>query len=92
MKEVKRIVLRILFGFEISFFMYVYLFGSQGIQAWMQVKKENAIVEQEIERLHNEIAHLTNQIVDWQQDILGKEKIAREQLQMARKGDEIYYF
>ena len=43
-------------------------------------------------QLKNEIAQLEKEMYAWQTDDFYKEKIAREQLQMARKGDELVLY
>lgn len=90
-KQNKRWGGRILLGLELAVFLYIYIFGSQGVWAYCQVKKENGVLEGQIAQLRNEIVQINQQVVDWQQDVFGKEKIAREQLQMARKDDDVYY-
>jgi hypothetical protein len=41
--------------------------------------------------MKDEIEQLEQEIYAWQTDDFYKEKVAREQLQMARKGDELFY-
>lgn len=54
---------------------------------YLQQKK----VADEVCSLEKEIVDLNTTINNWQHDDFNKEKIAREQLQMARSTDEIYY-
>ena len=75
---------------EIVLFAGVYLFGNRGMHALIALKKENDILEQEIVKTEREIALLRQEIDEWNLYPYYKEKIAREQLQMARK-DEIIY-
>lgn len=69
----------------------VYFLGPQGMQHVFRVKNENAVLEQEIQALKTDVALLDQNLYAWQHDAFYQEKIAREHLQMARKGDEIYY-
>ena len=47
--------------------------------------------EQEITLLQKEMVSLECDIASWETDDFYKEKVAREQLQMARKGDILFY-
>jgi cell division protein FtsB len=92
MKEFKRIILRIALGVEISIFALYYLFASQGILTIMSLGAEIKKIEQEIFELNQEVLGLEHQIVLQKTCPFYKEKIAREQLQMARVDEEIYIF
>lgn len=92
MKELKRLCFRCFFALEIITFCYFYTFGSQGLPAWFALQKETTILEQEIAQLHKDIAVLKTEIALFEQFDLPKEKIAREQLQLARPDDYIFYF
>ena len=91
MKEFKKTMLRLFFTMELIVFTGVYLFGAQGIQRVWRLKKEIVIIEEEIGQLHSETTAINDRIVSWNSHSYGKEKMAREQLQMARTGEEIYY-
>lgn len=91
MKKIKKIVMRSFFAFEIILFIFFYFFGAYGLQAMVQLKRENSYLLQEIVSLGQEITHLEQEINAWITDPFYKEKVAREQLQMARSGDQIYY-
>ena len=54
-------------------------------------KKERVALEMQLKQLQKEIDALEEEIYVWQTDDFYKEKIAREQLQMARKGDKLFY-
>jgi len=91
-KELKRLLFRCFFALEIVMFAYFYTFGSQGLPAWFALQKETSILEQEITVLQNEIATFKKQIALFEQYSLLIEKVAREQLQLARSDDYIFYF
>jgi len=72
-------------------FVWTYLFGIQGIHVIMKTKKENNIIEMEIESLQKDISDLELKIFKWNHNPFFKEKYAREQLQMVRKNDTVYF-
>jgi cell division protein FtsB len=87
----KKMFLKVLLLLEMAVFTHIYLFGKNGIQA-LQVQKNVVVtMKQNIGQLDNEVAKLEKEIYAWQTNDFYKEKIAREQLQMARKGDELFY-
>ncbi len=59
---------------------------------YSRLKHENFLIEAEIDQLKKLIEKLEIGIKEWQKYEFYKEKIAREELQMAREGDYIYYF
>ncbi len=91
MIHVKQLCMRLLLVIEMAGFGYLYIFGNNGMQA---LGVQRAIVldlEKNVAQLKDEIELLKNDIYAWQTDDFYKEKVAREQLQMARKGDELFY-
>lgn len=87
----KRSLLRLLFGVEIGLFFYIYLFSPHGLQKLFVLKKEmnslvlkQSLLKDEVKDLHEKVALFTD-------DSFYKEKIAREQLYMARKNEEVYF-
>lgn len=89
--QVKRICIRMLFGAEILIFIGIYIFGAYGIKTLSHLKQETAFVEQEVANVQQEVDALQREIIAWNTHPFYKEKIAREQLQMAREGDTIFY-
>ncbi len=87
----KRHMLRIFFMFEIVIFASIYFFSAQGLRVLQGMQKENEHVYQEITYLKSEIAVLEEEVIEWENNSFYKEKIAREDLQMAKKGDEVYF-
>ena len=57
----------------------------------MQLKKENAQSTRHLVQVKQELAGLQHELNTVRNDTFYKEKIAREQLQMARLGDQIFY-
>lgn len=91
MMPIKRMLLRFFLVFEVFLFGYIYLFGKNGLQELQVLRSEAMQLDQEVQQLAKEIEGLEAKIVAWEENDFYKEKIAREQLQMARKNDEIYY-
>jgi cell division protein FtsB len=87
----KQKLLRIFFALEILIFTGLYMFGSQGLQATHALARECSAIEQTIARVRLDIKGLKTEIVACESDALHKERIAREQLQMARVGDTVYF-
>jgi len=91
LKIYKRTILRLFFAIEIVIFVGVYLFGGNGLQYLTRLKSENSTLYFEILSLKKDISNLEKQIEDWQSNDFYKEKYARERLQMAKKGEVIYF-
>lgn len=87
----KCIVSRVFLTVEIMIFVSVYFFGSNGMAVLSELERENAQLEADIDKLRSEIQGLELDIVQWNEDPYYKEKIAREQLQMARADDQIIF-
>lgn len=91
MIQIKKICMRIFLILEMAFFGYVYFFGQNGIVILQRQCILTTALESNIVTIKNEIKQLEEEIHAWQTDDFYKEKVAREQLQMARPGDEIFY-
>jgi cell division protein FtsB len=87
----KRIFLRMFFLFEVIVFTFIYLFGTHGMQAVMQLRNENYLLADQVSSLKAAVKELKSSYCVWQSKPFYKEKIAREHLHMAR-GDEIIYY
>jgi cell division protein FtsB len=68
------------------------LFGSSGIFMIQDAQKAYKKVQKEIQETQETINRLQNQVNDWKKYPFFKEQLAREQLQMARKNEVVYYF
>jgi len=91
MKEMKRTMLRLFFTLEVIIFTGVYFFGAHGMSHVWRLKKEINGIQQDIATLENEVQTMHNKIARWKSHPYEQEKLAREQLQMARPGEKIYY-
>lgn len=87
----KKKLLRIVFAAEVILFFGYYFCGSQGLQHMWRLQAENNEFEQNLAQLITEITALEQQIHAWNTQPFYKEKMAREQLQMACAGEQIYY-
>lgn len=87
----KSYVSRIFLLCEILVFLGIYFFGVDGIAKLCNLRDENIKLEHEIVELQRDVANLDHEIAGWNSDPFYKEKVAREQLQMARKDEEILF-
>ena len=86
----KKKALRLFFSAEIIMFSWFYFYGPHGMQAVARIRHENSSIEQQIAVANQEIKELETQVIAWQTNDFLKEKAARELLQLAREGDQIY--
>lgn len=86
----KQQVVRILFCVEVLLFFGFYFFGTQGIMALMNLKKELQQQETALQNRAHEIKTLEIEHNAWKNDSFYIEKHAREKLAMARDGEKIY--
>lgn len=91
MVTLKKVMMRLLLIAEMITFGYIYVCGKNGLQALYNHENMVMNIKKDIMSLDGEVALLEKEINVWQFDDFYKEKIAREQLQMARKGDELFY-
>ena len=91
MHTVKQFIARGLFAVEIGALTLLYLYGSHGLESIYKLERENMALKKEVLRVAHEIDALEQEIAAWNHNDFFKEKVAREQLQMAYKGDEVYY-
>ena len=88
--EFKRICARLFFAGELVVFGWVYFYGAHGFLELTALREECAHIAELKEQKAVNIKMLQNKIIAWNVHSFEKEKLAREQLQMARK-DEIIY-
>ena len=87
----KKIILRVFLAGEIIFFVIMYVVSPEGLTAVQNKKLENKQLASRVETLTEEIKKLEDEIKRWETNPFYREKVAREQLQMARPTDEVYY-
>lgn len=86
----KRSFLRFFFVAEIVLFTFLYIFGPHGIYVAQGLKKELAQVEVSMQAVRQDIHMLEKTMHQWQTNDFHAEKLAREQLQMARPSEQLY--
>ena len=89
--NIKQIIFRVFFLIQVLAFGYTYLFGANGVNKLLQIKKENKNLMNENLKIKYEIECIESQIKEWNSEPFNQEKIAREQLQLSAKDDEIYF-
>jgi len=91
MVHIKKVLVKFILISEVVGFSYLYFYGNNGITMLRKKRVAVAQLEKNIDQLKAEVISLEKEIYAWQTDDFYKEKVAREQLQMARKGDELFY-
>lgn len=91
MARSKKWISRIFLLGEVLIVFGIYFFGVDGLPKLYKLRDENSTLEEEIVALSKEIAGLDNEMIAWNTDPFYKERVAREQLQMAREQDEIFF-
>ena len=66
------------------------ILGKSGLQALLEARRENQGLDQEIERLEEENRQLETEIQGLRSDPGAIEKLAREQMRMAKPGEIIF--
>lgn len=89
-RQIKRMIVRILFAGEIVLFGWLYLVGPQGLQVVRRMHDENSALALSSLSLKHEVATLQEDLDEWQVSSFKKEKVAREKLQLAHEEDLIY--
>ncbi len=91
MKVLKKQIFRLVWMLQIICWIGYYLYGESGYYSISTIKKENEQILQDIEQLKQDINVVEQDIIAWQTDLFYVEKVAREQLQMAKDGEELYF-
>ena len=87
----KRFLLRVFFIAEILFCGWFFLFGEHSLLRLDLLKKENDIFLSEVLELEKFVKKLEDEVEQWKQNPFYHEKIVRENLQMVRPGEQVYY-
>ena len=82
---------RVVLFCELLIFFSVYFWGVDGRPKVHKLCDENQKLEKEIALLNQEITAIEHEKIAWNTDPYYKEKVAREQLQMAHEKDEIFF-
>jgi cell division protein FtsB len=89
--RIKQVMVQLLLMVELCVFGYAYMYGNNGMGTLQARQKEVDTLRTTIEQLKKEVAAVESEILVWQTNDFYKERIAREQLQMARKDDQLFY-
>ena len=89
MRFAKKNIGRCAFIIELILFTGYYLIGANGMLTLISMNKEITAAQREISLLKDEVQHLQQHIALQKKHPFFKEKIAREQLQMAHADEEI---
>lgn len=87
----KKSIVRVFFGIEVILFIWMYVASSGGLPTVWAMQKENQQLAQSVCALQEEVEKLEQERQKWESIPFYKEKLAREQLQMARPDDEVYF-
>lgn len=91
MLSIKQLLLRLFWTIELVGFIGIHFLGPYGVQAHnIEINKIN-ILSKEIDKLSTYVYTLEREIADCESSNFYKEKIAREELQMAYPEETIYY-
>jgi cell division protein FtsB len=91
MKKIYAYILYAVLGVGVALFAWLYFRGPQGLLTLQDMYAEHETMREGVQQLQQEVATLKHEIDTWQKHPFHKEKIAREQLQMARTDDEVFY-
>lgn len=87
----RKSLFRVFFACEIVIMLGFYFFGSHGISALKRLGKEKQQMQQQVDSCLGEINVLHKEINEWKTSDFNREKIAREQLHMARPDELVIY-
>ena len=91
MKNIKNKLIIGLLVIEVVIFVIVYLFGNYGIKQLEIAKKENQVLQVEVDELKKGVEKLEGQLQNWESDNFHKERVARERLHMSRPNEHTYH-
>ena len=86
----KRTMMRLAFVIEVIIFGWFYQYGVGGMGEIGKLQQDNETMERHIGTMQHDIVVRTTELEGWMRDPFHKEKLAREQIHMAREGEEIY--
>ncbi len=91
MNRVHKAIYYLLIIFQISLFGWMYHYGPHGARKINPVRNDIKQLEYEVASIEHEIDRIQESIAQYQSHSFFKEKVAREQLQMAAADDIVYY-
>lgn len=87
----KKQIVRIAFVVQLACYTIWYIWGDNGLQTLARMAKENEKMRAANTQLEQELDQLTNRIALLKYDSFYAEAIARQQLQMARSDETVYF-
>ena len=72
-------------------FIYLFWWGPRGWRDISPLQTKVATVQEQVDAQKEVVAQLETEERSWHTDSFNKERIAREELQMARAGDVVFY-
>ena len=87
---IKNLLLLLVLSIELFIFGIHAVCGNHGIRVMNCMSAKNALLQQDIVNLRDEVKSLDQDIADWLRYPFFKEQYAREHLQMAKSNDEIF--
>lgn len=84
-------IYRTLLLIQASVFIYLFFWGPRGWHEIGALQKKIATAQQHVDAQKEVIAQLETEEKSWQTDSFNKERVAREELQMACAGDVVFY-
>jgi len=91
MKKIYAHILYTVLGAEVIMFTGFFIAGPQGLRTLVDMHSQQITILEGVQQLDLEVASLQQEIDNWHKHPFDKEKVAREQLQMARPDDEVFY-
>ena len=80
----------IFFGIYFLCFVLIFLFNDKGYFKVKKIEKENLLLEQKIEKEIKKLNQLEKEKIRLEEDLNYIEKIAREEFNMAKKGEKVF--
>jgi cell division protein FtsB len=71
--------------------LYALVLGPQGVLKMRTLTMQRSALQQTIDLMQHDIKKLEDSVAQWHRYSFYKEKIAREQLQMAKADDAIFF-
>ena len=89
--NIRRFALQCIVCGELLIFGYTCFYGRHGIQNLHLLAEQKQKMEEKIVHQEQAIAKIATEITDWQENPFLYERIAREQLHMARSHEILYH-
>ncbi len=88
--EIRTLVRFVIFLMPTIFFLNLFIWGENGILSYMSLRREAEIERQSVESIKKELAKISQDISNLENDDFYFEKLAREDLLMGKAGELVY--